>query len=239
MAVVDAVRDNGQPISSTLIRTAIAHGIWTLRRAGWDGGTAFGDCGAGRRARRTIRCSDDQSRPARLPQTPASRWSLRGTGDHPETEREPRTVRWHDESGPPGRHFGDQVRTLEVHLFDFDGELYGATIDVEWVRRLRDVQAFPSRERWWRSSSAIARRRGRPSTGRARRSSYSAVRISSPRSTGWGRPRRLAIALELRHQRFAGRERLHIAQATDPFHVYRRSVQLAIEIEQMTSSVRT
>src|SRR5258708_18961257 len=26
MAVVDAVRDNGQPISSTLIRTAIAHG---------------------------------------------------------------------------------------------------------------------------------------------------------------------------------------------------------------------
>ena len=48
-----------------------------------------------------------------------------------------------------------------------------------------------------------------------------------------GRPRRLAVALELRHQRIAGRERLHIAQATDPFHVYGLPVQLAGEIEQM------
>jgi riboflavin kinase/FMN adenylyltransferase len=46
----------------------------------------------------------------------------------------------------PRPTFGDQVRTLEVHLFDFDGELYGETVDVEWVRRLRDVQAFSSRE---------------------------------------------------------------------------------------------
>jgi riboflavin kinase/FMN adenylyltransferase len=33
-----------------------------------------------------------------------------------------------------------------VHLFDFTGELYGEQVQVEWVRRLRDVQAFPSRE---------------------------------------------------------------------------------------------
>src|SRR5437867_2500435 len=46
----------------------------------------------------------------------------------------------------PRPTFGDQARTLEVHLFDFDGELYGETVDVEWVRRLRDVQAFPSRD---------------------------------------------------------------------------------------------
>jgi len=69
----------------------------------------------------------------------------------------------------PRPTFGDQARTLEVHLFDFDGELYGETVDVEWVRRLRDVQAFRPAMRWWRSSSATARRRGRPSTGRARR----------------------------------------------------------------------
>ena len=42
--------------------------------------------------------------------------------------------------------FGEQARTLEIHLFDFDGELYGEMVYVEWVRRLRDVQAFPSRE---------------------------------------------------------------------------------------------
>ena len=46
----------------------------------------------------------------------------------------------------PRPTFGEQARALEVHLFDFDGELYGETVDVAWVRRLRDVQAFPSRD---------------------------------------------------------------------------------------------
>ena len=42
--------------------------------------------------------------------------------------------------------FGVHVRGLEIHLFDFAGELYGETVVVEWVRRLRDVQTFPSRQ---------------------------------------------------------------------------------------------
>jgi riboflavin kinase/FMN adenylyltransferase len=46
----------------------------------------------------------------------------------------------------PRPTFGEQARALEIHLFDFDGELYGETVVVEWVRRLREVQAFPSRE---------------------------------------------------------------------------------------------
>jgi len=46
----------------------------------------------------------------------------------------------------PRPTFGEQIRTLEVHLFDFAGELYGETIAVDWVRRLREVQAFASRE---------------------------------------------------------------------------------------------
>jgi len=46
----------------------------------------------------------------------------------------------------PRPTFGEHARTLEIHLFDFDGELYGETVDVEWIRRLREVQAFPSRE---------------------------------------------------------------------------------------------
>ena len=33
---------------------------------------------------------------------------------------------------------------LEVHLFDFDGELYGAELEVEFVSRLRDEQRFES-----------------------------------------------------------------------------------------------
>jgi riboflavin kinase / FMN adenylyltransferase len=46
----------------------------------------------------------------------------------------------------PRPTFGVAERGLEVHLFDFAGELYGETVLVEWVRRLRDVQTFPSRE---------------------------------------------------------------------------------------------
>ena len=42
--------------------------------------------------------------------------------------------------------FGIAERALEIHLFDFAGELYGDTVHVEWVRRLRDVQTFPSRD---------------------------------------------------------------------------------------------
>jgi riboflavin kinase/FMN adenylyltransferase len=42
--------------------------------------------------------------------------------------------------------FGLEARVLEVHLFDFAGDLYGETVTIEWVRRLRDVQAFPSRD---------------------------------------------------------------------------------------------
>ncbi len=46
----------------------------------------------------------------------------------------------------PRPTFGEETRTLEIHLFDFDGDVYGETVQVEWVRRLRAVQAFPSRD---------------------------------------------------------------------------------------------
>jgi riboflavin kinase/FMN adenylyltransferase len=35
---------------------------------------------------------------------------------------------------------------LEVHLFDFDGDLYGRYLDVDFVARLRDEKKFPSVE---------------------------------------------------------------------------------------------
>jgi riboflavin kinase/FMN adenylyltransferase len=46
----------------------------------------------------------------------------------------------------PRPTFGVTARALEIHLFDFTGELYGEPVEVQWVRRLRDVQTFPSRE---------------------------------------------------------------------------------------------
>lgn len=40
--------------------------------------------------------------------------------------------------------FQQAERSLEVHLLDFAGSLYGEWLKVEWVARLRDVQRFPS-----------------------------------------------------------------------------------------------
>ncbi len=42
--------------------------------------------------------------------------------------------------------FGAAPRTLEVYLFDFDENLYGARLDVGFVARLRGEVAFPSVE---------------------------------------------------------------------------------------------
>ncbi len=36
----------------------------------------------------------------------------------------------------------DGRRTVEVHLFDFDGDLYGQTLAVDVVARLRDERRF-------------------------------------------------------------------------------------------------
>jgi len=33
---------------------------------------------------------------------------------------------------------------LEVHVFDFDGDLYGKYLDVDFVQRLRDEKRFES-----------------------------------------------------------------------------------------------
>lgn len=37
-----------------------------------------------------------------------------------------------------------QNRSVEVHLIDFDQEIYGKTVRVEWIERIRDEQKFDS-----------------------------------------------------------------------------------------------
>lgn len=39
---------------------------------------------------------------------------------------------------------GEMQRSLEAHLFGVDEDLYGRTVRVEWVKRLRDVRRFES-----------------------------------------------------------------------------------------------
>jgi riboflavin kinase / FMN adenylyltransferase len=144
MTVVDAIRDNGQPISSTLIREGVAHGDldaaarWLGRSYGIRGTVVRG---AGRGRTIGIPTLNLEAPDPRKLLPPDGVYAVRvriagrGTGEFGGMMNQ-----------GPRPTFGEQARALEVHLFDFDGELYGETVDVTWVRRLRDVQAFPSRE---------------------------------------------------------------------------------------------
>jgi riboflavin kinase/FMN adenylyltransferase len=40
--------------------------------------------------------------------------------------------------------FGEERRTLEVHMFDVDGDFYGDRVDIAFVARLRDTVRFPN-----------------------------------------------------------------------------------------------
>ena len=143
--VVEPVRDDGQPISSTLIRAAVAHGRLEPA-ARWLGrpyavrGTVVAGAGRGRGIGvPTINLAPPDPRKLLPPDGVYAVWVQiegRGTGDG---------VGGMMNQGPRPT-FGDETRTLEVHLFDFAGDLYGATVTVAWVERLRDVRTFPSRE---------------------------------------------------------------------------------------------
>jgi riboflavin kinase/FMN adenylyltransferase len=141
VAVVDAVREDGQPVSSTLIRAAVAHGDlagaarWLGRPYGLLGRVVPG-AGRGRTIGvPTINLAPPDARKLLPPDGvyAVSVW-WRGTRYGGMMNQGPRPT------------FAEQGRTLEAHLFDFAGELYGEAVRVEWIERLRDVQAFPSRE---------------------------------------------------------------------------------------------
>jgi riboflavin kinase/FMN adenylyltransferase len=38
--------------------------------------------------------------------------------------------------------FGNGVLSVETHLIDFSGDLYGETLQIRFVKRLRDEKAF-------------------------------------------------------------------------------------------------
>ncbi len=42
--------------------------------------------------------------------------------------------------------FGETKRTIEAHLFDFEGNVYGEWVRIEWVRALRPTRQFASTE---------------------------------------------------------------------------------------------
>ena len=146
--VVPAVTDNGQPISSSLIRTAVAHGDLASAARGLGRpyslrGTVERGAGRGRTIGvPTINLTSPDPRKLLPPDgVYAVRVRLPGKG---EGEKEQAYGGMMNQGARPT--FGVHARGLEIHLFDYDGDLYGATVTVEWVDRLRDTQTFPSRQ---------------------------------------------------------------------------------------------
>ena len=145
--VVPAVKDDGQPISSSLIRTAVAHGdlAWAARglgRAYSVRGTV--ERGAGRGRTIGVPTINLASPDPRKLMPPDGVYAVRVEVGKRETGTVQRYGGMMNQGPRPT--FGVHARGLEVHLFDFSGDLYDQVVTVEWVRRLRDTQTFPSRQ---------------------------------------------------------------------------------------------
>jgi len=136
-----SVSDGGapRPASSTLIRRAVAGG---------DLDTAARELGRRYAVTGTVRPGDSRGRLLGFP-------TINLGAPHPRKLLPPEgvyAVLVHTPGGPFGGMmnlgsrptFGDATVTLEAHLFDADLELYGATVKIEFVARLRDVRRFPS-----------------------------------------------------------------------------------------------
>lgn len=139
--VVPAVVRDGRPVSSTQIRRAVAGGDLDTARAclgRWYSVTGEVVRGAGRGRGLgvpTLNLAPPHPRKLLPPDgVYAARVAWRGERRGAMLNLGPRPT------------FGEAGRTLEAHLFDFEGELVGETVTVEFVRRLRDVMRFASAE---------------------------------------------------------------------------------------------
>jgi riboflavin kinase/FMN adenylyltransferase len=150
--VVDAVTDGGLPISSSLIRTAVLGGDLVTAEHGLGRRyslRALVTRGAGRGRTigvPTINLTPSDPRKLLPPDGVYAVWvqiAAPSAGNDGADGGE-RCAGMMNQGPRPT--FGVQARGLEIHLFDFTGDLYDQVVTVEWVRRLRDVQTFASRQ---------------------------------------------------------------------------------------------
>ena len=137
--VVDAVQVDGRSVSSTSVRRAVAGGdldtaARLLGRPYSMTGTVVPGAGRGRGiGYRTINLAIPDHRKLLPPNgvyAVTVEWSGARTGGM--MHQGPRPT------------FGEAERSLEVHLFDVDQDLYGRDVKLCWIRRLRDVMTFAS-----------------------------------------------------------------------------------------------
>ncbi|MEJ1095865.1 MULTISPECIES: bifunctional riboflavin kinase/FAD synthetase [unclassified Pseudoxanthomonas] len=133
---IEPVHLQGERVSSTRIREALRNGDFTSAARLLGRPYAIG--GRVVRGKQLGRTLGFPTANLRFPKTPAlsgiyATW-VHGVGDHPM---------------PSVSSFGTRPTVegveplLEAHLFDFDGDLYGRHIEVEFVAKLRDELKFP------------------------------------------------------------------------------------------------
>lgn len=164
--VVPAVHLDGRPVSSSLIRRAVAGGdLQTAEKALGRPYSVMGTVvrGAGRGRDIGIPTVNLAPPPPRKLLPPDGVYAVvvswRGGANGGMANLGPRPT------------FGDHVRSLEAHLFGFAGELYGETVTIEFVARLRETTRFagPAElraqlERDRAQALAVLRGTGRPVT---------------------------------------------------------------------------
>jgi riboflavin kinase / FMN adenylyltransferase len=139
--VVPEVQVDGHPVSSTLVRRAVAGG--DLNRAARLLGrpyylTAEVVPGEGRGRTIGFPTANLGRVPARKLLPPDGVYAVRVEW------RGGRADGMMNQGARPTFH--QDERSLEVHLLDWEGPLYGEWLKVEWVARLRDVRRFASAE---------------------------------------------------------------------------------------------
>ncbi|MDH3456399.1 MAG: bifunctional riboflavin kinase/FAD synthetase [Gemmatimonadota bacterium] len=137
--VVDVVDVDGQPVSSTLVRRAVAGGdLDTARRLlGRPYSLTAPVVRGATRGRQlgfpTVNVRLPDPRKLLPPDGVYAVWA-----------------EWADGASGGMMHqgprptFGDDARSIEAHVFDLDVDLYGKSVKLSWVSRLRDVQRFSS-----------------------------------------------------------------------------------------------
>ena len=137
--VVPAVLVDGRPVSSSSIRRAVAGG--DLDGAARGLGRLYAVTG---RVARGAGRGRTLGAPTLNLAPPHPRKLLPPDGVYAVQVTWPGGARGAMANLGPRPTFGEHARSLEVHLFDFAGELYGETVTIEFVRRLRDVMRFDS-----------------------------------------------------------------------------------------------
>jgi riboflavin kinase/FMN adenylyltransferase len=126
---------NGRPVSSSRVRSALVHGDVHAAAALLDRPYRVrGTVGVGQRRGRTLGfpTANLEHVPTLIPGDGVyAVWANRGNG------------RWRGAANVgPNPTFGEHGRKVEVHLLDFQENLYGEPLAIDFVDRIRDTRPF-------------------------------------------------------------------------------------------------